>query len=62
MRKSLLFAVSAVALLVYPIGSYAQDAEAEVRNNISRAADIYHCYEYEPVELSPVPEGYTLFY
>ncbi|MDE6140328.1 MAG: histidine-type phosphatase [Alistipes sp.] len=62
MRKSLLFAVSAVALLAYPIGTYAQDAEAEVRNNISRAADIYHCYEYEPVELSPAPEGYTLFY
>lgn len=62
MRKFLLFIVSVCALFVCTVDIYAQDAEAEVRRNIARAADIYHSYEYEPSSLSPVPEGYTLFY
>ncbi|MBP3456056.1 MAG: histidine-type phosphatase [Alistipes sp.] len=62
MRKSLSFIVSVCALLACAVDIYAQDAEAEVRRNIARAADIYHSYEYEPSSLSPVPEGYTLFY
>lgn len=62
MRKSLSFIVSVCALLACTVDIYAQDAEAEVRRNIARAADIYHSYEYEPSALSPVPEGYSLFY
>ncbi len=62
MRKILLFAIQLAALFVFTVDACAQNAESEVRRNITRAADIYHRYEYEPTELSPVPEGYTLFY
>lgn len=62
MRNLLSFIISIAALLIGTIDLHAQDAEADVRADIRRAADIYHCYEYSPGELSPVPDGYTLFY
>lgn len=62
MKNLLSFIISAAVLLVGTIDLHAQDAESDVRANILRAADIYHCYEYSPGELSPTPDGYTLFY
>lgn len=62
MKKALSLIVSIVLLSAVSIDLCAQNAEAEVRRNIARAADIYHSYEYSPTELSPVPDGYTLFY
>ncbi len=55
--------IAALALWALPLcATYSQSIEQDVREDISRAADIYHSYEYRPTEISAAPEGYTLFY
>lgn len=55
--------IAAIALWVLPLCvAHSQSIEQDVRRNLSRAADIYHSYEYRMTELSCAPEGYRLFY
>lgn len=54
--------LAAAAALLCLAETGAQSVEEQVRNDIARAADIYHSYEYVPAHLSPVPPGFELFY
>ena len=50
--------IAALALWALPLcATYSQSIEQDVREDISRAADIYHAYEYRPTEISAAPEG-----